>query len=127
MKLVKPIGTIGAFMVLFACFSPAPAADEARQAYDKMVEDATREADAYLQEKEGQRQAAEAASREKENVALKEKAAAERDRILAEMDAARQRGLGPNYTQGMKESQLAELQHRLDDLTSDPAAYFKGQ
>ena len=127
MKIVKPIGYISAFLVIFACFSPSPAADEARRAYDKMVEEATREADAYLQEKEDRQQAAEAASRENENVALKEKAGAERERILTEMDAVQQRGLGPNFTQGMKESQLEKLQHRLDRLTSDPAEYFKEQ
>ena len=127
MKLVKPIGCISAFMVIFACFSPAPAADEARQAYDEMVEEATREADAYLQEKEDRKQAAKAADREKENDALKKRTAAEQKRILTEMDAVRQRGLGPNFTQGMKDSQLADLQQRLDRLTSDPADYFKGQ
>ena len=127
MNLVKPIGYIGACMVIITCFAPAPAADEARQAYDKMVEEATREADAYLQEKEDRKQAAKAASREKESLALQEKAAAERERILSEMDTVRQRGLGPNFTQGMKESQLAELQQRLDRLTSNPAAYFEGQ
>jgi len=125
MKLVTPISCIVVFMVIIVCSSPAPAVDEARQAYDKMVEEATREADAYLQEKEDRKQAAEADSREYEDVALTEKANAERERILTEMDAVRQRGLGPNFTQGMKASQLENLQHRLDRLTSDPAEYFK--
>ena len=43
------------------------------------------------------------------------------------MDAIRNRGLGPGFTQGMKDNLLKQLQDKLDLLTSDPEAYFAGQ
>ena len=109
---------------MVANVSPALAVDEARQAYDKMVEEATREADAYLQEKEARQQAAEETSRERMDAALQARTEAERQRLLNEMDAVRRRGLGPNFTQGMKEYRLGELQQHLDRLANDPEAYF---
>ena len=127
MKCVRRIGYICSMVMMALNFSPALAADEARQAYDKMVEEATREADAYLQEKQERKQAAQKESKEGVDAELQEKVAAERKSILTEMDAVRQRGLGTNFTQGMKQNQLQALQERLDRLTSDPETYFERQ
>ena len=59
--------------------------------------------------------------------ALQERIQDEREKITAEMDKVQQRGLGPNFTQGMKDNLLKRWQDQLDRLNSDPEAYFSGQ
>lgn len=103
---------------------PAQAVDEAREAYDRMVEEATKEADEYLEEKQQAMQAKQKREAAQRDAKLQAKVDAERQRILEAMDTVQQRGMGPNYTQGMKEAQLDQLQQRLDRLMADPQAYF---
>lgn len=105
-------------------FNPLLAADEARQAYDRMVEESVREADEYLEQKQKEQDAAAAAAANQQGSALDAQVQAERERIEAEMDTVRNRGLGPNFTQGMKDNLLAQLQEKLNRLLSDPEAYF---
>ena len=107
--------------------TPLPAANEARQAYDKMVEESVKEADEYQQEEESKKKAAEAETQTQQEVAMDERVKVERKRIGAEMDAIRNRGIGSGFTQGMKDNQLEQLQLKLDKLTSDPEAYFQRQ
>ena len=107
--------------------TPLPAANEARQAYDKMVEESVKEADEYQQEEESKKKAAEAETRTQQEVAMDERVKAERKRIGAEMDAIRNRGIGSGFTQGMKDNLLEQQQDKLDQLTSDPEAYFQRQ
>ena len=107
--------------------TPLPAANEARQAYDKMVEESVKEADEYQQEEESKKKAAEAETQTQQEVAMDERVKAERKRIGAEMDAIRNRGIGSGFTQGMKDNLLEQLQLKLDKLTSDPEAYFQRQ
>jgi vacuolar-type H+-ATPase subunit E/Vma4 len=105
----------------------AMAVDEARQAYDKMVEEATREADEYVEEKQKKMDDAKRESRVKKDAELQERIQAEQERIMEQKQAVQNRGLGPNFTQGMKDNLLRELQERLDRLNSDPEAYFANQ
>jgi hypothetical protein len=105
----------------------AMAADESRQAYDKMVEEATREADEYVEEKQKKMDEAKRQSRVKKDAALQERIQAEQERIMKQKQAVQNRGLGPDFTQGMKDNLLQELQQRLDRLNSDPEAYFANQ
>ena len=107
--------------------TPLPAANEARQAYDKMVEESVKEADEYQQEEESKKKAAEAETQTQQEVAMDERVKAERKRIGAEMDAIRNRGIGSGFTQGMKDNLLKQQQDKLDQLTSDPEAYFQRQ
>lgn len=107
--------------------TPLPAANEARQAYDKMVEESVKEADEYQQEEESKKKAAEAETRTQQEVAMDERVKAERKRIGAEMDAIRNRGIGSGFTQGMKDNLLEQQQDKLDQLISDPEAYFQRQ
>ena len=46
---------------------------------------------------------------------------------MKQKQAVQNRGLGPDFTQGMKDNLLRELQERLDRLNSDPEAYFANQ
>ncbi|MDX2452579.1 hypothetical protein [Desulfosarcina sp.] len=127
MKLMKWIAISLLGLLAVGAFTPLPAVDEARQAYNKMVEESTQEADEYLQEKENTKKATEAKAQSKKDSALSEKIEAERTRIEAQMDEIRNRGMGGGFTEGMKDNLLKPLQDKLDLLTSDPEAYFAGQ
>ena len=127
MKLMKWIAITLLGLLAIGAFTPLSAVDEARQAYDKMVEESVKEADEYLQEKESQKKAADTQAQSMQDSALSEKIEAERTRIEAQMDEIRNRGMGGGFTQGMKDKQLKPLQDKLDLLTSDPEAYFAGQ
>jgi len=127
MKLMKWIAITLLGLLAVGSLTPLPAVDEARQAYDKMVEESVKEADEYLQEKESQKKAADTQAQSMQDSALSEKIEAERTRIEAQMDEIRNRGMGGGFTQGMKDNLLKPLQDKLDLLTSDPEAYFQGQ
>ena len=105
--------------------NPPLAADEQRQAYDQMVEEAVREADEYVeQKKREQREAAKQKEKQQAHTAADERVKAERERLEDEMKKIHERGLDPNYTEGMRDNQLQELEDRLNRLESDPEAYF---
>jgi rhamnose utilization protein RhaD (predicted bifunctional aldolase and dehydrogenase) len=108
-------------------FDGALAVDAQRQAYDKMVEEATREADEYVQEKLKAQQEAAKESQSQQEAALDARIGAERERIEAEMDTVQGRGLSSTFTQGMKDNLLEQLHDQLNSLMSDPDAYFGGQ
>ncbi len=127
MNLMKWIAVTLLGLLAVGAVSPLPAVDEARQAYNKMVEESVKEADEYLQEKENKQQAADAQAQSERDSALSERIQAEAQRIQAEMDAVSGRGLGPTFSQGMKDNLLEQLQNKLDRLTSDPEGYFAGQ
>ena len=127
MKLIKWIAITLPALLAVGAFTPLPAVDEARQAYNKMVEESVKEADEYLQKKENQKRSAETKAQSDRDSALSEQIEAEGQRIQAEMDAVSNRGLSPTFSQGMKDNLLDQLQDRLDRLTSDPEGYFAGQ
>jgi rhamnose utilization protein RhaD (predicted bifunctional aldolase and dehydrogenase) len=113
-------------LLLIVSGSPATATDEARQAYDQMVDEASREADAYLKEKASEREETQAAAETAEAERLENRVQAERQRIVAEMNDIQQRGLSSTFTQGMKDNLLKTQEEKLDALMSDPEAYFAG-
>ena len=127
MKILKWMAIILLSLLALGAFSPLPAVDEARQAYNKMVEESVKEADEYLQETENRKKVADAQSQSMHDSVLTERIQAEAQRIQTEMDAVSNRGLGPTFSQGMKDNLLQQLQDKRDRLTSDPEAYFEGQ
>ena len=127
MKLMKSIAITLLGLLAAGALTPLPAVDEARQAYNKMVEESVKEADEYHQEKENQKKATDAQAQSQQDSALSERVQAESQRIHAEMDAVSNRGLGPTFSQGMKDNLLKQLQDKLDRLNSDPEGYFAGQ
>ena len=70
MKLLKWIGII---LLCLLTAGPALATDEARQAYDKMVEESTQEADEYLEEKQEKMKETEKKKRIEKDEALQER------------------------------------------------------
>lgn len=127
MKQMKWIILALVCLIASGSFDRVPAVDKQRQEYDKMVDEATREADEYVQEKQQAAEDAAEESQSQEDTALDKRANEERERIEKEMDAVRGRGFSSTFTQGMKDNQLKQLQAKLDQLMSDPAAYFEGQ
>jgi hypothetical protein len=127
MKPIKWIAITLLGLLAVGALTPLPAVDEARQAYNKMVEESVKEADEYLQGKEGQKKAADAQAQSEQDSALSERIQVEAQRIQAEMDAVSNRGLGPTFSQGMKDNLLKQLQDKRDRLSSDPEGYFSGQ
>lgn len=124
---MKPLLRIGIALLCLTTMlnlHPALAVDEARQEYNKMVEETTQEADEYLEEKQQAVQAAEKKSRIEKDKAFQEKIEAEREMINSQMNKVRERGLNPGYTQGMQDNLLQQWQESLDFLNSDPEAYF---
>ncbi|BBO78554.1 hypothetical protein DSCW_59710 [Desulfosarcina widdelii] len=124
---MKTTACLGFFLLAIlsgGIVNPLLAADEQRQAYDKMVEEATREADEYVQQKQKEQREAAKQAEEKASSADDKRVQAERKRLKTEMNNVRARGLGPNFTEGMRENQLKELESKLDQLNSDPKAYF---
>ena len=101
-----------------ATLNPLFAADEQREAYDRMVEEATREADEFVEQKQKEQHEAAQQGKKRANPEADEPVQAERKQIEAEMERVRERGLGPNYTEGMRDNQLQELEKKLDQLDS---------
>ena len=127
MKQIKWIAITLLCLFIAGSFNQVTAVDKQRQEYDKMVEDATKEADAYLNEKENQKKEAEAEAQVQKDTTLDERVQTEQARIHTEMDQVRGRGLSTTFSQGMKDNLLQQLQDKLDKLLSDPEAYFGGQ
>ncbi|MGD8701702.1 MAG: hypothetical protein PVG51_01890 [Desulfosarcina sp.] len=121
---MKSLRWIGSIILCLWIAGPVWAVDEARQAYDKMVEEATQEADEYVQEKQEKMQEAKEKDRIKKDKELQQKIQTEREAILAQMEKVRQRGLSTTFTQGMKDNLLQRWQEQLDYLESNPEAYF---
>ncbi len=121
---MKTIGFTLLFLFVAGSLSPTLAVDEQRQAYDEMVEKSIREADEYLQEKQKKLQEIETEAQTQQDNVIEDRVQAEQKRIKAEMETVRNRGLGPNFTQGMKDNQLQKLQDKMNQLMSDPKTYF---
>lgn len=127
MKTMKWFGVFLLASLAIGSLNPLYAVDEQRQAYDKMVEEATREADEYVEEKKKEQAQAAEKKREIEENSLDNRVEAERERLEAEMEKVRARGLGPDFTMGMKRNRIKELETKHNQLISDPEAYFSEQ
>lgn len=110
--------------LVIGTLNPLYAVDEQRQAYEKMVEKATREADQYVEEKKKEQADAAEKRKSQSSTAADPRVEKERQQLEAEMKKVRERGLGPDFTEGMRSAKLQELQTQLDRLNSDPQAYF---
>ncbi|BBO77198.1 hypothetical protein DSCW_46150 [Desulfosarcina widdelii] len=91
-------------------------ADQKRQEYDRMVEEASEEADRHF-DQQAQKKARQEEERQQQQQEEKDRRIAEqRDRLEKEIEAVRNRALGPNFTQGMKDNLIRQLQEKIDQL-----------
>lgn len=97
--------------------------DRARQEYDRMVEEASRSADRYLEE-QAEKKANEA---EAAQVRIQSEQAqrneAERARLQKELDQIQGRGLSTTFSAGQKEYLINQLKEKMDQLDADTGGY----
>jgi len=91
-------------------------ADRNRQEFDRMVEEASEEADRHFEQqaREKARQEEERQQRNKE--VKKQQAAEQRARLEKQIEALRNRGLSPTFTKGMRDNLIRQLQEEIDRL-----------
>ena len=93
-------------------------ADRQRQEFERMVEDASREADRHFDRQAGEKARQAAARKRREQSEQNLKVEAERARLMKEIEAIEQRGYSPTFTQGMKENLIKQVQDKIDQLES---------
>lgn len=96
-----------------------------REAYDRMVQDASKSADRQFEQQAQKKAREEAARQKKQQKELAQRVARERERLQKKIDAIDGRGLGPTFTAGMKANLIKQVQDQIDRLERDPEAYFK--
>jgi hypothetical protein len=96
----------------------APPEDAAgrRETYNQMVEKAKTEANHLDQERKEKEAAADEQKKQEAEKQRQEQIQAQRQKIQAKIDALNQRGLGPNYSKGMRDYQINELKKELEKL-----------
>lgn len=87
-----------------------------RSSYDKMVERASKDADASREKRE--KEAAAKAAEKKRIAEEKERAriAAERKRLEAQIDAIKNRAVSPTYPYGLKQAQIEAIKKEIEKL-----------
>jgi len=91
-------------------------ADQNRQEYDRMVEKASENADRHFDE-QAREEALQEEERQQQQQEEKDRRIAEqRARLEKEIEAVRSRGLGPNFTKGMQDNLIRQLQEKIDQL-----------
>jgi DNA topoisomerase VI subunit B len=93
-------------------------ADQHRQEFDRMVKDASREADRHFKQ-QAQEKARQAEAKQRQQQAEKaQQIAAEKARLLKEIEAIQQRAFSPTFTKGMQDNLIREVQEKIDRLES---------
>lgn len=99
--------------------------DLQRQEFDRMAEEAGKEADQHFEE-QAEKNAKEAeAERQRQLEPQNRRVEEELKALRKEAVDIQNRGLGLTYSAGMKENQLKLVQEKIDLLQSDPESYFK--
>ena len=90
--------------------------DRNRQAFDRMVDEASQRADQQFEQQEREKAQDAAAEQERQQQARAEQVATQRAELQKEIDAIQARGLGPTFTQGMKDNLINQIQDQIDQL-----------
>lgn len=99
--------------------------DLQRQEFDRMAEEAGKEADRHFEE-QAEKKAQEAeADRQQQLEDQNQRIEEELSKLQKEIDDLKGRGLGPTFSAGMRDNQINLVQKKIDLLESDPDAYFK--
>ncbi len=90
--------------------------DRSRQAYDRMVKEASRDADRHFEQQARKKtRQAEARQRQQQEENARQ-IDAQRAEQLKEIDAIQQRGYSPTFTKGMQENLIREVQEKIAQL-----------
>lgn len=91
-------------------------AERNRQEYNRMVKEASEKADRHFNE-QAREKALKEEERQKQQIEAKEQRIAEqRARLEKEIQTIRNRALGPNFTKGMQDNLVRQLQKKIDQL-----------
>ena len=93
---------------------------KSKAAYNRMVEQAKRQAMETNEAAQEQKDRTAARRKAQENDAITEKRNAEMQRLRAEIAKIRARGLGPNFTQGMKDNMIKQIKEQMAALSNTP-------
>jgi biopolymer transport protein ExbB/TolQ len=94
--------------------------DQHRQAYDRMVEEANQEADRHFEEQAEKKARAREAEKQRQKEKHDQELDRERQQLQREIEAIRNRGLGPGFSTGQKEHLIKQIQEKLDQLDERP-------
>ena len=93
-------------------------ADQRRQAFDRMVQEASREADLHFKQ-QAEKKAQQAEARQRQQEAEKaQQIAIEKAKLLKEIEAIQRRAFSPTFTKGMQDNLIREVQEKIDRLES---------
>jgi hypothetical protein len=92
------------------------AGDQNRREFDRMVEEASREADQHFEQQKRQKALREEERTRRQEDAREEQIAAERARLLKEMETIQKRSLSPTFTKGMQDNLIQQVQEKIDRL-----------
>lgn len=95
--------------------------DQLRQEYDRMVEEASQEANRHFEKQAEQKAKAKQAAQQRKNEKQNQQLEQERERLLKEIEAIQNRGLGPTFSAGQKEHLIKQVQDKLDQLDKQQA------
>ena len=96
-------------------------ADRNREEFNRMVEGASEEADRHF-DQQARKKAQQAAKQQRQKKEARERqSAAEKTRLMKEIEAIQNRALGPNFTQGMRDNLIRQLQEKIDQLDEGAA------
>ena len=90
--------------------------DSNRQAFDRMVDDASKQADRHFKEQDEKKAREAIEEKARQQQAQSDRLATQRAELQREIDAIQNRALGPTFTGGMKENQIKQLQDQIDRL-----------
>ena len=96
-------------------------AESRRRDFDRMAEEAGEEADKHFESQARQQARQEAQQKKRKEEARNQQIAAEKARLMKKIEALQNRGLGPNFTKGMRDNLIRPLQDKLDQLEKDSA------
>ena len=90
--------------------------DQIRQNYDRMVEEASQDADRQFQE-QAEKKAREAEAEQKRKLEKQaQQIEQEREKLQQEIEAIQHRGLSPTFSAGQKEYLIKQIQDKIDQL-----------
>lgn len=97
---------------------------QSKENYNRMVKQANQQSEEEFEAVQEKNARIKAEQQENKDHALKQKIDAEMQRLEAEIVKIQSRGLGPNFTQGMKDNLTNQVQEKMAELSASPEAYF---
>ena len=96
-------------------------ADSNRQEFDRMVEKASEEADRQIEAQDRKKEQQAKQQNRLQQEAHARQVAEEKARLMNEIEALRNRALGPTFTQGMRDNLIQQIREKIDRLDEGSA------